>query len=562
MKNISAVLALTLVIIVFLAFLPSLQNGFVNWDDGEYVYHNSFIKSASLKNIQKIICAYFVSNYHPLTMLSYFFDYRIFRLNPFGYHLTSLMLHLANCLLVFWLINLLSRNVFIAFITALFFGIHPLHVESVAWISARKDVLSAFFFLAALISYLGYLRQLPAKKYYYLSLSLFIAACLSKSMAVTLPAVLLLIDYVTARPSDKKMFREKIPFIFASLVFGAIGFLSQYTTGAYRHEYSYTFFDKLIRVGYCLIFYLRNTFIPGKLACLYPYPEKMAIAWSLFIAVLVAIFIFALYKKTHSRKVVFGSAFFLITLLPVLQVLPFSETAVADRHTYIPLIGIFYLVGEGVAWLYRKKLVSLLSRLAIIAILIAIFAGLTMLTRERTKAWKDSLALWNDALSKYPGLGLAYTNRGSAYFRNQEFDKAEADFKKAIEIDNTYYRRSKYAYYNLGNLYYARGFYDKATAVFQKASQLAPGDPAPYYYLGNIYNALGNKEEAVRLCEKSIALIKIPAPEACYSLGVLYLDIGRTEEAIAMFNQAIHIDHNFVPAYAQLAGLYEKRGMK
>ena len=219
-SNLRITLCLCLILlIVFGAFLPSLKNGFVNWDDDCYVLNSSSISSSiSASNLKSIFTSFSVGHYQPLTILSYAFDYQLFKLNPYYYHLTNLILHLLNSLLVFYLIYLLSGNIGVSFITAILFGIHPLHVESVAWISERKDVLYSFFFLLSCIIYLYYLTKERNSKYYLLSLFLFLCSLLSKSMAVTLPLLLLLMDYYLKRKPNKELLLDKIPYFFLTAI--------------------------------------------------------------------------------------------------------------------------------------------------------------------------------------------------------------------------------------------------------------------------------------------------------------------------------------------------------
>lgn len=337
MKKLKIVILISLILIItFVAFLPSLKNGFVNWDDEIYVINNTAIKSLSVGNINKILTSFFVGNYQPLAILSYLLEYQFVKLNLFGYHLTNLILHLFNCLLVFWLIAMLSGRVSIALITSILFGVHPLLVESVAWISERKDVLYAVFFLGATICYLKYLREKQKLKYYLFSIFLFALSLLSKSMAITLPLVLLLIDYLLHRRHDKYMFIDKAPFFLLSLIFGIIAIYSQNSSEPSMQRGLYYLLTKFIILSYCIIFYLNKIFMPIRLSCLYPYYGLENILLPLFyptmfIILLVAVIISCKYTK----KFIFGSAFFLIIILPVLQFMPLGETIVADRYKYI-----------------------------------------------------------------------------------------------------------------------------------------------------------------------------------------------------------------------------------
>jgi hypothetical protein len=219
MNNSKIVPAIALVLIItFIALFPVLKAGFTNWDDHLYVTENNSIRAATLVNLKNISTSFFAAHFQPLTIYSYLLEYRFFKLNPFYYHLTNLILHLLNCLLVFWFIYLLTGQVPVACLTALIFGIHPLQVESVAWISQRKTLLYAFFYLGSLVSYLYYLRKPRQLKYLFFCLGLFILSLLSKSVAFTLPLVLLLLDYFNSRIINRQALAEKIPYFLLSFV--------------------------------------------------------------------------------------------------------------------------------------------------------------------------------------------------------------------------------------------------------------------------------------------------------------------------------------------------------
>ena len=225
MKNHKIILSLCLILAIpAISFFPSLKNDFLNWDDPQYVTENKMITELSWRNIETIFDSIYMGHYHPLTLLSYALEYRFFKLNPFAYHLTNLILHLINGLLVFWLIWMLKGGVLTSLVVSLLFGIHPLHVESVAWISERKDLLCSFFFLGSLVVYLTYLKT-RRRRFYFLSLFLFLLSLLSKSMAVTLPLVLVLCDYLLDRKFDRKCLIEKIPFLGNGLYFCDHSFL-------------------------------------------------------------------------------------------------------------------------------------------------------------------------------------------------------------------------------------------------------------------------------------------------------------------------------------------------
>jgi hypothetical protein len=269
-----AVLSLATVI----TFAPAINNGFTKWDDQLYVTENHHIRDMSYATLESNFRSFLAGNYHPLTMVSLALDYRFWGLNPKGYHLTNVVLHVVNTLAVFGLIFLLTQSRELAVITALFFGIHPLHVESVAWVSARKDVLYAAFYLGACISYVLWLRKDRLKAFYYAgALGLFLLSLLSKGMAVTLPVVLILIDfYARRRVPLRKHLVEKAPFFLLSIVFGILAVAAQKESGAVGDLASIPTYERGFVACYGFLVYLFKALVPVKLSAFYPYPDGMA----------------------------------------------------------------------------------------------------------------------------------------------------------------------------------------------------------------------------------------------------------------------------------------------
>ena len=419
--------ACLILITVFLSFSPSLKCGLVNWDDDRYLSGTPAVQPISLTAAKEASTSFFIGHYQPLTILSYALDHHFYKLNPLGYHLTNLILHLLNSLLVFYLIYLLSGNIGVSFITAILFGIHPLHVESVAWVSERKDVLYSFFFLSSCIAYLYYRRREHSSKYYILSLFLFLCSLLSKSMAVTLPLLLLLMDYYLKRKPSKTIFLDKIPYFFLSIISCLIVFFGVILFGGIRQEAHFSLLSTLSVASYAVIFYLGKLFLPIKLSCLYPYYNfeyNPTYLYSIIAVILLSVLI-VLYVK-YTRKILFGAALFLLTLLPALQFIPNGEIIVADRYTYIPSIGIFFIMATFIYWLYSKKL-----KMFSLVLVILIISTFSIMTYSRCKVWKDSVTLWNNALINYPGSSIIYSSLGAAYSDLGQDDKAILNFKKA-----------------------------------------------------------------------------------------------------------------------------------
>lgn len=455
-KKVIIILVFLVLAITGFVFNPALQNDFTNWDDQIYVTQNKELKNYSWEGIKHIYSSSYNANYHPLTMTSYFLEYHFFGLNPKAYHATNIALHLINCVFVFWFVYLISANFMVSFITMILFAIHPLHVEPVAWISERKGLLCSLFFLISLITYFYYQKN-KKRIYYWLCFFAFILALLSKVTAVTLPFILLIIDYYNKRKMDKEALFEKIPFFELSLIFSLIGIYTQATFGTILKTTLLSLFYRIIIPFYTLTFYIEKLFFPINLSCRYPYPrieEIMSIRYLISPFIVVALAASAVFSKRHTRKIIFGALFFLIAILPVLQLIPWGNSIAGDRHTYFALIGLFYLIGEFMRWLYSniKKTVEI-KKICFIIFLVMVAVILSSLSWQRNKVWKNSVTLWSDALKKYPDSTIAYNNRGAAYIDQGDYDKGIADCTRAIQITPD----CADAYFNRALAYRAKG---------------------------------------------------------------------------------------------------------
>ncbi len=517
-----------------LSFLPCLKNDFINWDDRQYVTENRLIMEWSGGNIETIFDSFYMGHYHPLTLLSYSLEYRFFKLNPLIYHLTNLILHLMNGLLVFLFIFLLRGEVLTSLVVSLLFGIHPLHVESVAWISERKDVLYSFFFLGSMVVYLNYLKT-KGGKYYFLSLFLFFLSLLSKSMAVTLPLVLILCDYLLHRKFDRKWLIEKIPFLVMAFVFGVIALSAQGSSGTISQKSSFSFFKNIFILSEVSTSYFFKLILPIKLSCLYPPIKGMEDPWSYaYLPILIGILIAGIISGRYYRSITFGILFFFIALLPVLPI-----KMVADRYTYIPSIGLFFIAAEGFNWLIRSRterikivnpvrnssgalnpagiilksnpaaeqrgIISNGVKIIAAALFIGILGTFSYLTWGRCQVWRDSLSLWDDALKKYPNTPIAYNNRGEAYLRKGDYEKAISNYNQALKMDPDF-GRANYFYVNRGTAHLLVGDYERAIADYHQALRINPNDANAYHHRGTAYLNKGDPGEAISDFNKALAI--------------------------------------------------------
>ena len=416
------ILALTL-----FAFLPSLSNNFFQLDDPVYI---KAVTSWTADNVINLFL-HVREGYHPLTLLTLSANYYYGGLNPFSFHLVNLLLHLANTALVFLLIKKLTFSDILACITALIFGLHPVHVEAVAWVASRKDLQYAFFYLLALLSYESFLRN-HQWRYYAGALILGIVAIFSKGMAVSLVFSLVLIDYVAGRSFiEKRLWLEKLPFFALSLAFGVINVLAQQARGYIPSSGSMSpLTERLLTASYALGMYLFNFFIPIRLCAYHPYPVmglQEIILGVVTVVVVTAVIILAL---RHSRLALFSLLFFLANIALVLQVVPVSTFIIADRYNYISSIGLCLLVALGVRYTGFK------SRSAAVVSAILLVTVLTLMgwsTFKRCQTWKNSLTIWTDVLSVYPRAVLALQERAFEHYVYGKYDAADRDLTLALE---------------------------------------------------------------------------------------------------------------------------------
>ena len=554
-KNVT-ILLFFISIVVLSAFYPSLKNGFVNWDDPKFVSENLMIQDLSFQNIKKIFTSFHMNNYHPLSIFSYAIEYYFFGLNPFYYHFTNLILHIINTLLVFWMIYLLSDKVLVSFIVSILFGIHPLHVESVVWISERRDVLYSFFFLLSIISFFYY-KKIKKKKYYYFSLFLFVLSCLSKAMAITLPLIILLLDYFFYE-IDRKKIIEKIPFFIISIIFGIVSFFARSFSKDIQQIYPFSVY--FISTCFEIPFYLLKILFPFKLSCVYPYTgEYIKNLHFIFKLIFSFIGIFSLFIiifiGKYNKKFLFGNLFFLISISPILKIIPsasaMGNSIVYDRYTYIASIGLFYIIGEFSQYLYLKNKKIKVYLLTTISGIILIFSFLTW---KYTSIWKDSASLWENVLKNYPDITTAYLQYGAYLYEKGDYDKALLKYNQGIKIDPN----NAMFYNNIGNLYFAQKKYDEAMKYYTQAIKINPSYAIAYSNLGATYYSLGKYNDAILTYRKAIKTDPNYA-NAYFNKGNFYY--FKKDYKKAIFNYTLGI--NITPSAEFLkkrANLYLKLG--
>jgi len=524
-----------LVVVTVMIYYPSMNNQLTNWDDNLYVTENPAIKTLHGDSIGYTLQHTFTSfkngNYHPLTMLSYCVEYSLFQLDPKPYHVTNLIFNILNSLLVLLFVLLLTKQRTTAFITAMLFAIHPMHVESVAWVSERKDVLYTFFSLLSLCFYLLYTSTHKRKVFYYiLALFAFVLALLSKAMSVVVPVIFILADYFSGRKFTVKSLLEKVPFLALSLLFGIISIPAQQSFNAVGDLTNYNFLLRFLFVTYELVIYLWKAVLPINLTAFYSYPFKpyplIVYASPGLIAVLVLLIFLS---KRYGRDIIFGFGFFIVSLVMVLQLLPVGGAIVAERYTYLAYIGLFFIAGRGVdlalsKLLPRQKVVAMM----LVVSLTGIFGLYAYLARQRTKVWESSITLWTDVLLKNSLEPRGYINLGHVYYQNNQYHEALAVYDQYVKIDDN--KPNKYVDRGLCHLNLKN--YDLALSDFSKAIVLKPGYADAFYNRGCVYNDIEKFPEAVSDYTKALAFDSTYL-KALYNRAGAYYKLGKFDLALA-----------------------------
>jgi protein O-mannosyl-transferase len=587
----SAAVALT----VLLAYLPALRNEFVNWDDDLYVYDNPQIRSLGAAFFRWAFTTTLMGNWNPLTWISHALDYAVWGLNPLGHHLTSIVLHSMNAALVVVLaVKLLEivversalnesvrflddRRVLIAAgVTGLLFGIHPVHVESVAWVSERKDLLCALFFLLSLIVYVKYfggrqsaadgqtsgvrsqeskVKSLQSTRLYLLSLGFFVLALMSKPMAVTLPVVLLILDWyplggITSLKTLWAAGVEKLPFFALGLSSAVLTILAQRAEGAMTAMEVVPWPFRTLVATKSLVVYLGKMLLPVQLLPFYPYPKDVSLLspeYLLAICLVIGVTAGCIILAGRQKLWLAAWGYYVVTLIPVVGIVQAGGQAMADRYTYLPSLGPFLIVGIAAAIVSEKAGKSKQKGLvaASYAAALVVLAVLFSLAIGQIAVWRTSMDLWNDVIKKEPEKApLAYYNRGQVFMSTGSFDKAIEDYSRAVAL-NPFYQE---AFYNRGLALEKSGQPGRAAEDYERAILLNPSNYQALNNRGVLYGAAGSFEKAIEFFSRALA-INPDYPDAHFNRGITYTLAGRRDLALADFNKVIALNERFAPAY-------------
>lgn len=542
-------------------YLPSLSNGFVEWDDQVYVYENAGLKLVGIAFIKWAFTAVVSSNWHPFAMLVYGAEYRLFGLDPFGYHLANLVLHAANTFLVFALALKLiglalgderkDGALAGAAIGALAFGLHPQRVESVAWVSELKDVLCGLFFLLSVLAYLRYSQGGRKALFYVLSVISFTLALLSKPMAVTLPVVLLLLDYYPlgrlGNPDAvKKAIFEKLPF-FMLAALGAIATIWAQSGDEALATLALSPLSERVDVAVRgFAFYLRKLFAPVDLVPFYVRPLEgeffnhvFWISLLLFIAISAACIVF------KSKALRTAWLYYIVTLLPVIGIVQVSDMAAADRYSYLPSLGpVIFISGVAASFAIDRR-----RMLFIVSISIPVAAALGFLTLRQISVWKDTVSLWTQEIKVYPTI-QAYMKRAKAYELSGRFEEAAADYTTVIgnadrDIPALLARRA--------SSYLNAGYPDMALEDYALALRLDPRNALSYLGRATVFMRKGDYSGAADELERVRELLP-GNPDVMFNLGVAYDKAGQKEKGIGLIREASSLGHPGAARYLAASG--------
>lgn len=552
-----------LIVVSIFTFGRIAGNDFINYDDNRYITENDYVKSGiNLKSIQWSFTSVVEGNWHPLTLISHMLDWELFRANASGHHLTSLSLHIGACIFLFLFLNKTTGNALSAAFAVFFFALHPLRVESVAWAAERKDVLSMFFGMAALLAYAFYTgtKQLS---HYFFCLLLFGFALMSKPMLVTFPFILLLLDFWplqrlrrTADQAENSILKragqltlEKIPFFLLSTVSCMITFGVQSKEGSTYFGNTLPFIMRFANAIISYTSYLEKLLWPSDLAVFYPYKLSMPLWQISFSGVIVLLItIIGLHYIKRFPFFFVGWFWYLGTLVPVIGLVQVGEQATADRYTYLPSIGIGIILSWGMPLLLARR--NLSKKILLPAAMLCIVI-LSVLTWKQCGYWKNSITIFHHVLDVTNNNYLAHNNLGHALMEAGEINKAIENFDRAIAANSKYVK----AYYNRGNAYAKLGQYRLAIEEYNEAIRQKPDFADAYNNRGFTYAKLDQYQLAVDDFNHTIRIMP-RSSDAYYNLAVIHEKFGHYQLALENYGKTIRLKPDFSDAYYNRGLIY------
>jgi len=556
-RYLKVIICLSLAAATFAVYWQVTNHDFVSFDDNVYVTQNSHVQAGvTKKNIIWALTRIDANFWHPLTWLSHMLDCELFGLDAEMHHLTNLLFHIANTLLLFWVIKRMTGALWRSAFVAALFALHPLHVESVAWISERKDVVSTLFWMLTMWAYVRYAER-PGVNRYLLILFFFASGLMAKPMIVTLPFVLLLMDYwplgrwQLGLQEKKRLISEKIPLLALVAVFSVVAFLAQGDAIQSLGEFPFKFRIYNALVSY--LSYIRKMFWPTDLSVFYPYPKMIPfwqVAGSGLLLVFLSVVVIRMAKRHPYLSV--GWFWYLGTLVPVIGLVQVGAQAMADRYTYIPLIGLFVIIAWGTPdllrkWSHRKPALAILAGLVLSVF--TVFAWL------QARHWKDSISLFTHAIEVTTDNWLAHNDLGFPLAQQGRNSDAIRHFSEALRIKPDYWE----GHVNLGNTLALMGRLDEAMIHFREALRINPESFEAHRMLGTVLGIQGKFEAAVNHLNKGLQ-INPTDQETQKNLKIALEKMGKQENADRKYRGVLENDPNNAEAHIQLARLLETQG--
>ncbi len=591
---------LVLAVSTLVAYESVRHNDFVGVDDAAYVTDNPSVKGGiTYESVVWAFTTSHVGNWHPLTWLSHILDCQLFGLNPLGHHLTNLLFHIANTLLLFWVLKEMTGDFWPSAFVSAAFALHPLHVESVAWVSERKDVLSTLFWFLTMIAYVQYAKKPGIKRYALVILALALGL-MAKPMLVTLPFVLLLLDYwplgrfhlsqikeektpSKSKPTEApyqsatawRLISEKFPLFILAAVSSIITFIIQQSAGAMELMEKLPLSSRISNALLSYVSYIGKMIYPSRLAVLYPLNKIPS--WQPFVMILVAISVLVFISRR--RYLTVGWLWYLGTLVPVIGIVQVGPQAMADRYTYVPSIGLLIIIGWGLPSIIPQ---FKYKKIALVAVSVVVLLSLILCTRRQVSFWQNSFKLFSHALSVTNGNPAAHSGLAKSLFEQNRLEEAlfhykevlkflpnhakthgdvglillkqgkleEAviQFRRALALDGDtlkWHSCLALALHKLGRV-------DEAIIHYQQALKLYNEDPLMHNNLANALLQKGKPDDAIKHYEYSIQL-KPEQPDVMKILGSLHFEAARYEQAIDCWTKAVQLRPDFSDVLNNLA---------
>lgn len=553
-RGIVLAVAAGLVVVTVAAYWTSAGNGFVYYDDNNYVYENYHVRQGlTWEGVKWAFTAFESSNWHPLTWLSHMLDVQLFDLRPAGHHLVSLGWHVVNVLMLLGLLRYMTGRLWASVFVAALFALHPVHVESVAWVAERKDVLSTFLWLATTWVYVRYTRQ-PGVWRYLLVLGLFALGLMAKPMLVTLPVILLVLDYWPlermSRMSMSQFIAEKVPLAVMAVVSSVVTVTAQESAIIQLAHASVAVRVTNALVSYCV--YLRQMIWPAGLAAFYPHPQVAL--WGPAVGamvVLAAITITCLGPGRGRKYLAMGWLWYIITLVPVVGLVQVGDQAHADRYTYIPLIGIFIAIAWGLGDILDGRSAMKVAAAAVAGI---VLAGCGVLTCVQVGYWKNDVSLFGRAVQVVPGNYVMRMKLADAYLVERKYDEALAQADESLRI-----KPMGHTYAVIGAIWQSKGNLQKAYECYEQALAMNPDITSARVNLSAVLLDTGRYAEAEEQVRKVLAAEPYSA-DAWSILGRAQAGMGKLDEAKESLLKAIAIDPRGAMEHFALGGVYARKG--